>query len=161
MAARVQAILDHISGVASDRVVADSILATILVLGLSNVAVSATGQKAILAIATTESAKLLLEKLAPILHNVYEKAGPSFREAYEKALAAAEAIEGFTSDHPVFCTIIALGVLYLLAPQLAHLLGFMLKGPAPASFAAKWQSMYGGSVSEKSLFAYLQRLGMT
>lgn len=30
-----------------------------------------------------------------------------------------------------------------------------------ASFAAKWQSTYGGTVPAKSLFAYFQHLGMT
>ena len=48
--------------------------------------------------------------------------------AYEKAVEAAECFEGFVKEHPVevgvFCTVLAIGVLVVLAPQCLGWLGF-------------------------------------
>lgn len=48
--------------------------------------------------------------------------------AYEKAVEAAECFEGFVKEHPVavevFCTVVALGVLALLVPEVLAWLGF-------------------------------------
>lgn len=52
----------------------------------------------------------------------------AMQEAYNKACEDLEATEGFVHDHPdataVFCTVIALGVLVILAPYLVEWLGF-------------------------------------
>jgi ElaB/YqjD/DUF883 family membrane-anchored ribosome-binding protein len=57
----------------------------------------------------------------------------AMQEAYEKACDAAKAIEGFAAEHPiataVFCTVIALGVLVVLAPYVVEALGFGELGP--------------------------------
>ena len=57
----------------------------------------------------------------------------AMHEAYDKACEAAKAIEGFAADHPiataVFCTVIALGILVLLAPYTVEILGFSELGP--------------------------------
>ncbi|MCJ1228381.1 hypothetical protein MMC12_005042 [Toensbergia leucococca] len=86
------------------------------------------------------------------------------QDAYDKACDAATAIKGFAREHPVlvgvFCAVIALGILILLAPCIIHALGFSELGPIEGSFAAAWQSTYGGVVESGSLFSYLQKLGM-
>ena len=108
-----------------------------------------------------------------------DKLHPILYEAYIKASSGAEKIEGFAENHLMFCLIIALGVLYIMAPTAVQLLGFTSKGPAfgtclinqismidtdpsiKGSYAAAWESTYGGTVPAKSLFAHLQHLGMT
>ncbi|KAF3766617.1 hypothetical protein M406DRAFT_339775 [Cryphonectria parasitica EP155] len=61
----------------------------------------------------------------------------------------------FAKDHPLatagLLTIIAVGVLVLLAPTIVVALG---------SFAAWWESTYAGYIPAGSLFSFLQRLGM-
>lgn len=130
MAARLQAILNHLAGITPNVVIADSMLATILHVGLPGVTASAAELKTSLFGLTKESARVLLEKLAAIIHNVHDKTGPFYREAYRRALESAQAIKGFAKDHPVFCLVIALGVLYIMAPAVIQLLGFTSKGPA-------------------------------
>ncbi|KAF2145403.1 uncharacterized protein K452DRAFT_305431 [Aplosporella prunicola CBS 121167] len=80
--------------------------------------------------------------------------------ALEKAEMAAAELGEFVKAHPVFFTVLALGVLVLLAPAVIHALGFGALGPVEGSFAAAWQSTYGGYVEVGSLFSYLQKLGM-
>ena len=50
------------------------------------------------------------------------------RGAFEKACAAAEAFEGFVKEHPVevgvFVTVLAIGVVGVLAPECLAWLGF-------------------------------------
>lgn len=57
----------------------------------------------------------------------------AMQEACDKACEAAKMIEGFAADHPfattVFCTVIALGVLVVLAPYALEWLGFSELGP--------------------------------
>ena len=53
------------------------------------------------------------------------KLGKTVELAGEKAMAAAE---GFAKDHPVYFTLIALGVLVLVAPWVLDLLGFAEMG---------------------------------
>lgn len=106
-------------------------------------------------------AKLVLEKLTKALINSHDKLGPAVRDAYEKAWEVAKGIEGFVIEHPVMCTIIALGVLAIMAPWVLEALGFAELGPINGSFAAWWQSTYGGFIPKGSLFSFLQRLGMT
>jgi len=60
--------------------------------------------------------------------------GPALSAAYERACEAAKGIPGFAADHPlataVFCTVVALGVLVVLAPYVLEILGFGELGPA-------------------------------
>lgn len=56
--------------------------------------------------------------------------GQAMREAFQKACDAAAAIEGFARVHSVFCIVIALGILVILAPVIIHVVGFGALGPA-------------------------------
>lgn len=47
--------------------------------------------------------------------------GEAMKDAYNKSVAAAA---GFAHDHPVFCTLVALGILVALAPWIIEVLGF-------------------------------------
>jgi len=62
----------------------------------------------------------------------------ALQEAYDKACEAAKRIKGFAEEHPVatavFCTVIALGVLVILAPYVLEALGFAELGPAEGEF---------------------------
>ena len=67
---------------------------------------------------------------------------PAMQEAYDKACEAAKMIEGFVADHPiataVFCTVIALGVLVVLAPYVVELIGFSELGPVEGKSRFLW-----------------------
>lgn len=52
--------------------------------------------------------------------------GPVMKEMFDKATNAAT---DFARDHPVYCTIIAIGILVLLAPWVLELIGFGELGP--------------------------------
>ncbi len=52
--------------------------------------------------------------------------GRAMKDAFEKSVAAAT---GFAHDHPVFCTLVALGILVVLAPWVIEALGFGEWGP--------------------------------
>lgn len=52
--------------------------------------------------------------------------GKALKEAFERSTSAAI---GFAREHPVYCTIIALGILVALAPWALEALGFGLEGP--------------------------------
>lgn len=60
------------------------------------------------------------------------------REAYDKACDAAKVIEGFAAEHPilttVFCTVVAMGILAILAPYVLGALGFAELGPIEGMF---------------------------
>ncbi|PWY81563.1 hypothetical protein BO94DRAFT_536837 [Aspergillus sclerotioniger CBS 115572] len=73
---------------------------------------------------------------------------------------AKEAAVGFAEEHPVYTTLLALGVLAILLPWVLEVLGFGELGPIAESFAARWQSTYAGYVHRGALFTYFQRLGM-
>ena len=55
------------------------------------------------------------------------------QEAFDKVYKATEEFEELATDHPVvtgvFCTVIAVGILVLLAPYVVELLGFGELGP--------------------------------
>ena len=55
------------------------------------------------------------------------KTSQVLKEAYDKAVS--EATE-FACDHPIFCTVIALGILVALMPWVLEALGFAELGPA-------------------------------
>lgn len=44
--------------------------------------------------------------------------------AYGKAVEAAKGFEGFVKEHPIFFTVVALGVLCVLCPEVLAWLGF-------------------------------------
>lgn len=89
------------------------------------------------------------------------KTGVQMAKASTDALAQAkDAAIGFAEDHPVYATLIALGILAILMPLTLEILGFGELGPIEESFAAGWQSRYAGYVPKGSLFSYFQRLGM-
>jgi hypothetical protein len=74
----------------------------------------------------TESlAELVLRGVENAVRDV-SKISVAFRDAMEQA--ATEAYE-FAKEHPVYCTIIALGILVLLAPWAIEALGFGEMGP--------------------------------
>ncbi|KAF2116501.1 hypothetical protein BDV96DRAFT_630885 [Lophiotrema nucula] len=99
---------------------------------------------------TERVAEWTLNKLKPVL-----------KEALDKTWEVAKEIEGFVQEHPVMCTVIALGVLVMVAPWAIEALGFGELGPVEGSYAALWQSRYAGYVPKGSLFSFFQRLGMT
>jgi ElaB/YqjD/DUF883 family membrane-anchored ribosome-binding protein len=78
---------------------------------------------------TEKVATWILEKLSRLLEEGHEKLGPTVRDAYHKAVEAATSIEGFVIEHPVFCTVVALGVLALISPWVLGALGFAELGP--------------------------------
>jgi ElaB/YqjD/DUF883 family membrane-anchored ribosome-binding protein len=77
---------------------------------------------------TEKVAEWTLARLEDALREV-SKLGPVLKEAYDKAWEAAEAVEGFVKEHPVFCTVVALGVLVIIAPWVIEALGFGELGP--------------------------------
>jgi len=110
----------------------------------------------------TESlAKAILTRLTAGLESGMQMKGP-LQDAFYKAVA--EAFE-FAHGHPVYTTVVALGILAVLLPWVIEALGFWAgfgeAGPLEGSFAAWWQSRYMGYVPKKSLFSFFQRLGMT
>ncbi|KAJ5823422.1 hypothetical protein N7447_005762 [Penicillium robsamsonii] len=89
------------------------------------------------------------------------KAGADMAQAASDAAAKSKnAAVGFATDHPVYATLIAMGMLALLTPLALEMLGFAESGPVAGSFAAAWQRTYRGYVPKKTLFGYFQRLGM-
>lgn len=126
---------------------------------------------------TENLAKWILEKLSLALQKGQDELGPTVKEAYHKAWEVARSMEGFVVEHPVFCTVVALGVLVscqfctemracanvlqaIIAPWVIEALGFSELGPVEGTFASWWQSTYGGLVPKGSLFSFFQRLGM-
>lgn len=64
--------------------------------------------------------------------------GPAMRDAYARACDAAEVFEGFVKEHPiataVFVTVLAIGILVVLAPWVLEVLGFGELGPVEGEF---------------------------
>ena len=54
---------------------------------------------------------------------------PALKEAHDKACAVADAVGGFVKDHPIFCTVVVLGILVLLMPWVIEAIGFSAEGP--------------------------------
>ncbi|KAF8814571.1 hypothetical protein BYT27DRAFT_7229374 [Phlegmacium glaucopus] len=86
--------------------------------------------------------------------------GQAMKDAHEKATQIVADIFGFAKKHPVFCAVVALGILVILAPWAIGAIGFGELGPIEGTFAAWWQSTYAGYVPAGSLFSFFQRLGM-
>jgi hypothetical protein len=103
--------------------VADDVVATMLATALTGSALHMQLDGVVGAYGWTENlAKWILEKLSLALQQAHENLGPAIRDAYNRAWEVAKGIEGFVIEHPVFCTVIALGVLvstcsYRFAPD--------------------------------------------
>ncbi|OAK98495.1 hypothetical protein IQ06DRAFT_295805 [Phaeosphaeriaceae sp. SRC1lsM3a] len=141
--------------------VADNVVATVLSTKLTGPALHMQLNRIVGATGWTEKlANWILEKLSAALQQSHDNLGPTIRDAYHKACEVANGIEGFVVEHPVFCTVIALGVLMIIAPWVLEALGFAELGPVEGTFASWWQSTYAGIVPKGSLFSFFQRLGM-
>lgn len=71
---------------------------------------------------TTTLAQSILKKLEHTLSNVDpSKFGNLLKDAFERA--TREAVD-FAREHPVYCTIIALGILVMVMPWVLQVLGF-------------------------------------
>lgn len=79
-------------------------------------------------------AEKVLEKLGAALQGAHNELGPAVRDAYNKAWQTANEIEGFVIQHPVMCSIIALGVLVIIAPWVIEVLGFAELGPVEGAY---------------------------
>lgn len=70
-----------------------------------------------------------------------EKLGPAVREALERADEVASGVFGFARDHPVavavFCTVLAVGVLWFMAPWVLEVLGYAAEGPVEGEFRGR------------------------
>ncbi|KAJ5169657.1 uncharacterized protein N7500_002440 [Penicillium coprophilum] len=94
------------------------------------------------------------------LENAIKAGTDMARVASDAAAQSKNAAVGFATDHPVYATLIAMGILALLTPLALEMLGFAESGPIAGSFAAAWQRTYAGYVPKNALFGYFQRLGM-
>ncbi|KAL4990810.1 hypothetical protein BDW68DRAFT_174547 [Aspergillus falconensis] len=111
-------------------------------------------------ISTTSWAEALAKATLRGLENAIKAGAKMARAATDAVTQAKEAAVGFATGHPVYATLIALGVLAVLTPWILEVLGFGELGPIEGSFAARWQSTYGGYVPKGALFGYFQKLGM-
>ncbi|SRR6266702_182190 len=55
--------------------------------------------------------------------------GQAMKDAYEKSAQVVGDVWGFVKEHPVFFTVVALGILVILAPWALEVLGFGELGP--------------------------------
>ncbi|KAI7909240.1 hypothetical protein M9X92_011745 [Pyricularia oryzae] len=113
----------------------------------------------------TESiARAIVAGLEALIKQGRDKIGPVLGDFIDKAEDAAKAVFAFPHQHPYltagFATIVAVGVLVLVAPWAVEALGLAEMGPVADSFAAWWQFTYAGFVPKNSLFSFFQRLGM-
>lgn len=78
-------------------------------------------------------AQEVLNGITEILKEGPEKMGNAMKVAYDRASETADALFSFTKDHPEvmagMLTIIAVGILVILAPALVEALGFAELGP--------------------------------
>ena len=77
-----------------------------------------------------------------------EQLSPLMQEAFDNACEAAKVFEDFAAEYPVatavFCTVIAIGVLVVLAPYVLEILGFGAEGPIAGEFASlSWRLSVG------------------
>ncbi|KAJ0162336.1 hypothetical protein CTA2_4719 [Colletotrichum tanaceti] len=108
---------------------------------------------------TEDLAKYILQGVEYLVQH-RDTIGQVVRDAMDKAIEVAESTFQFAKDHPVFVTIIAIGILVLVSPWVLEALGFSELGPVADTFAAFWQAHYAGYVPKGSLFSSFQQLGM-
>lgn len=137
--------------------------------------------------------KIVARLLVAVNDHDMPKMGKTMHHAFQRALAEAQVTlkdwRHLPRDHPVWCTLVVLGMLVPLAPWALEALGFaemgivegvhslslslclflyfflltflsIMTNLTTGSLAARWQSTFGGYVSSDSLFAFFQRLGM-
>ncbi|KAL4896081.1 hypothetical protein BDV59DRAFT_127559 [Aspergillus ambiguus] len=109
---------------------------------------------------TTGWTENIAKALLSGLQDAIDKGAPMAKAATTALKRVREEAFEFAKDHPVYATILAIGVLALVMPWVVESLGFGELGPIEGSFAAWWQSRYAGYVPKGSLFSFLQRLGM-
>ncbi|KAJ0426134.1 hypothetical protein BJY00DRAFT_307635 [Aspergillus carlsbadensis] len=98
-----------------------------------------------------------------ILHTIVSaiSTGAQTAAAATTALVRAkDAATEFETEQPVYATLLAIGVLAILTPWVLEILGFGELGPVEGSFAARWQSLYKEYVPKRSLFGFLQKVGI-
>ncbi|MCJ1393178.1 hypothetical protein MMC18_006050 [Xylographa bjoerkii] len=123
----------------SDEEIATSILTTLLAaekpghslsIALNDIIVQSGGWTERIAVAVLNAIQNALKEGSPLRE--------AMKDAYEKALDVAAKVLGFARDHPVltgvFCAVIALGILMLLAPAIIHALGFGVLGPVEGEY---------------------------
>lgn len=83
----------------------------------------------------------IARKVLDALQSALKEGSPmreAMKDAYEKAINAADGIAGFSRQHPVLtgciCAVIALGILMILAPAVVHALGFGIGGVVEGDF---------------------------
>jgi hypothetical protein len=78
-------------------------------------------------------AQQVLAGLEAVLKEGQEKMGPAMAQAFDSVSEAADKVFQFAKDHPVatagLLTILAVGVLVVLAPVVVEALGFAELGP--------------------------------
>ncbi len=131
---------------------------------------------------TEDIAKGLLARLAAAIEDSEDTLGAGVRDLVEKINEVVAISFEWADEHPaeaaILSTLVAVGVLYLLAPYILTILGFAAEGPVAGrfhpvhhgspqpltretdSFAAWWQAKYLGYVPAGSWFSFFQRLGM-
>lgn len=120
---------------------------------------------------TENLATIILQALVVVLDKGRELSKP-VKEAYGRAYTAAMK---WKEENPEFAAIlqkvaetvaeglliiIAMAILAEMMPWVIEALGFGMLGPRLGSWAARWQSLYGGATPGGSFFAFLQRMGM-
>ena len=85
---------------------------------------------------TERIAKSILDMLQNILKEG-SPMGQAMKEAYDKACVVAASLGEFIHDHPIFCTVIALGILIILAPTIIHALRFGALGPIEGKYGSR------------------------
>lgn len=101
----------------------------------------------------------LVEAILQGLKSAVEAGAHVARPAADALKKATDAAVGFAKEHPVYTTLIALGILFVLLPWVLEVLGFGELGVIEGTWAARWQSTYVGYVPKGALFGYFQRLG--
>ena len=139
MAARLRAILGHLAGptlipTSSTAAAFQSLCMRGPFVGSTKKTEAGQDTESTSVESTQTSAVSLLHHVAAVIQAPHDHLHPLVHEAYKKASSSAQAIEGFVKDHPVFCRVIALGMLYILAPTVIQLLGFTAKGPALGTY---------------------------
>lgn len=101
----------------------------------------------------------LVEAILRGLTAAVEAGAALARPAADALKKATDAAIDFKKEHPVYATLIALGILFVLLPWVLEVLGFTESGVAVGSWAARWQHTYEGYVPKGALFGYFQRMG--
>lgn len=82
---------------------------------------------------TDDLALKILVRLGQTIESATVEFGPALRDAIEKSETIANEVFTFARDHPeavtVFCTILAIGVLWAVSPWVLGILGFAEEGP--------------------------------